>query len=158
MLSDDEHGEPRFIQADDLASGLNRVRRALEDVLKDGSRAEFTRVNCIAEKCDDHPRLMKLWGAQVRWDRYRCPSCRTEYDAQQFRAARVQNLHSEGADRFVLVTDAIEASEIPKPTMHSWLRRLDIRSACDLQTRRLVVWWPEVREKARERATRRNAS
>jgi len=157
MLSNDEHGEPRFIQVEDFADGLGKVRRAMENVLKAGDRAEFTRVYCIAEKCETHPRLMKLWGAQVRWDRYRCPACRTEYNPEQFKMARSENLYSEGADRFVLVTDAIEASGIPKPTVYSWMSRLEVRAACDLQSHRIVVWWPEIRDHMETRR-KRNAS
>jgi hypothetical protein len=153
MLSYDENGEMRFLPAEDLANGLAKIRRSLENVLKDGTRAEFTRVYCIADGCGQ-PRLMKLWGAQVRWDRYRCPACGTEYDAQQFKMARTQNLHSAGADRFVLVTDAIEASGVPKQTVHSWIRRNEIRAVCSVQTKRLMVWWPDVRDHMQTRGKR----
>ena len=159
MLSYDENGEMRFPAADDLADGLAKHRRALETVLKAGDRAEFTRVNCIAEECPDQPRLMKLWGSQVRWDRYRCPSCRTEYDAEQFKMARTQNLHSVGADRYVLVIDAIAATGVPKATVHSWIRRdKDIKTKRDVRTLRLMVWWPDIRDRANEWRMKRSAS
>lgn len=157
MLSLDEYGEARFLAVDDLSNSLGVVRRRMENILRDGTRAEFTRVKCIVDECETHPRLMKLWAAQVRWDRYRCPACRAEYDTKQFTQAKAQNLHDEGASRFVRPADASKASGVPKNTMRSWMRRGDVLTALEVPTWSRLVWWPDVRTRAVDRAARLKA-
>lgn len=154
MYSLDGEGRPVFTEHRALHKDLRNVRRFLETILKSGNRAEFTRVNCIADDCDTHPRLMKLWASQVRWDRYRCPACRTEYDQAQFKMAESQNLHSAGAARFVLPSEARKTSGVPKATMHSWMRRANVLCAREMPGGRLLVWWPDVRDRAVEREAR----
>lgn len=76
MLSVNEDGDPWFIQVEDFASGLRKVRRAMENVLHDGVRAERIRAECKA--CEESPRLV------VDRDNdpvtYYCPACRETYD------------------------------------------------------------------------------
>lgn len=157
MFDCNEFGDMNFIAVDQLAIDLAQCRARLENVLKDGTRAEFTRVRCIAAECETHPRLMKLWAAQARWDRYRCPECKTEYDGKQYAQAKAQNLHDEGASRFVRPADASKASGVPKNTMRSWMRRGDVLTALEAPTWNRLVWWPDVRERAVERAARLKA-
>lgn len=158
MFSQDDDGDLRFLAVDDLADGLRKVRRRMEDILKDGARADFTRVNCTAEVCETHPRLMKLWAAQVRWDRYRCPMCRTEYTPAQFEMAKSQAMFSRGADRFISQAEASQAAEVPLSTLSSWAARGNVRSQADELTGALRVWWPDVRERATERRERLKAA
>lgn len=154
MFSIDDDGQPRFIQVDELAAGLSRVRRRMEDILKDGSRAEFTRVNCIAAECESHPRLMKLWAAQVRWDRYRCPACRTEYDRAQFELARAQNLHATFEGRYVQPRDAADATGVPIKTVYSWMARRNVDRIWVMPTGVALAWWPHVRDRSVARTRR----
>lgn len=154
MFSLDEDGQPRFIQVDELAAGLSRVRRRLEDILKDGSRAQFTRVNCIAAKCQSHPRLMKLWAAQVRWDRYRCPDCRTEYDKAQFEMARAQNLHASFEGRYISPRDAADATGVPVKTIYSWMARRNVARIWVMPDGAAMAWWPDVRDRSVARTHR----
>ena len=157
MMSTDESGDMNFIQVDDLAEQLGKVRRRMEDVLKDGTRSEFTRVNCISPECERQPRLMKLWAAQVRWDRYRCPACRVEYDADQFKMARAQNLHSRGATKFVTSREAADATGVPIKTIYSWMLRGNITRGWAMPAGTPLPWWPDVRDRAVERAARLKA-
>ncbi len=161
MLSTDEWGEPTWLPVEDFQRRLHQVRRKLEDVLLDGDRKRFSRVRCTTIECDRKPRLEIRYGSTAEHDRHVCPDCGTRYDREQYHKAKEQNLRDEGADRFVLVTQALDASEVPKVTVHSWVRRLKVRAACDLRTKRLMVWWPDIRQRAQERELellRRNVS
>jgi hypothetical protein len=158
MLRVNEWDEPAWPAAFEVESELRSLVRSMENVLSAGARPEITRVTCTNPECETQPRLHKIYSSKVSWDRYKCPACRMPYDHKQFKLARTENLRKDGTDRFVLVSDAMKASETPKPTMRSWMRRMDVRSACDMQTRRLLVWWPDVRERAQQRKTRKDAS
>lgn len=159
MLASNEYGDMNFIAIDDLADELRRCRRMLEDVTKEGNREQVSRVWCIADKhrADDDDedgervRLHFKPGASVSLDRWVCPDCKARYDYNEFISARRVNLHDEGADRFVLVRDAREVLGIPKPTLDSWITRMVVRAACNIRTRRVEVWWPDVREADAER-------
>lgn len=152
MLGVNDWGDLNFLGIDALAADLRKCRRALEDVTKEGDRAEVSRVWCVAEACvPARPRLIRKVTDEgyVNW--WVCPTCKSDYDYDEFIRARAINLHSEGAERFVLVTDAIEAVEAKKQTVWSWVRRLKVVAACDIKTRRVMVWWPSVRDAERER-------
>lgn len=153
-MLDDSSGTRNFMPIAALIVDLEKVRTRLEVVLHDGRQIDRTRVRCINSECDIKPRLHKVFRAKAAWDFYVCPICRTPYDSEQYLQAKRQNLHEEGADRFVLVADAMQASETSKSTMRSWMRRLDVRTICDTRTRRLLVWWPDVRERAERRQLR----
>lgn len=164
LYSLNDKGRPVFVEHEALHADLKNVRKHLESILKSGNRAEFTRVHCISDACEaavtesedrkTTPRLMKIWAAQVRWDRYRCPVCRTEYDQQQFKMAESQNLHSAGAERYVTPSDAMKASGVPKDTLYSWMRRENVRITKEEGSGHTLVWWPDVRDRAVERTAR----
>lgn len=154
MFSLNEYGDMQFLAVDDLAEQLGQARRRMEDILKDGSRAEFTRVKCTELTCETNPRLMKLWAAQVRWDRYRCPDCRTEYNKAQYEMAKAQAMFSSGSERFISQTEASEAAEVPLGTVSQWAARDKVRSERDEATGSLLVWWPDIRIRATERVER----
>jgi hypothetical protein len=100
---------------------------------------------------------MKLWAAQVRWDRYRCPECRTEYDAAQYELAKAQNMHDRGLDRFIAPLDAAEGANVPIKTVRSWMKRRKVerRWVTPLDGNPFAeVWWPDVRDLGDERRAR----
>lgn len=157
MLSYDENGDMRFIAIDDLADQLGKVRRQMENILKDGARAHLTRVHCIVEDCDAKPRLMKMWSARVEWDAYKCPGCDTRYDKAQYEMAKAQALWSKGAARFISQIEASDAAEVPLTTVSSWAARDNVQTQRDPDSGSLLVWWPDVRHRALERAERLKA-
>lgn len=147
-----DNGEP----VHELADMASDVRRRLEDEVKAGVRSERTRVRCI----DCGARLLKIYADRARHDHWRCPNqeCdRDRYDRDEFIRAKHAMLADEGADRFILVPDAIAAVK-PRPehTVRTWINRLLVRRVCDLETRQVMVWWPDVR-RLNDEATRRTA-
>ena len=80
MLSNDEYGDMRFIQVDDFAEHLAKVRRALENVLHAGHRA--TRIRAECKSCDAAPRLCLRQGEATdgSQDHWYCPNCYHVYD------------------------------------------------------------------------------
>jgi hypothetical protein len=154
VCEENEYREPAHPAVFEMAAELKQLRKRMEDVTFRGDRPTISRVTCTNTACDAKPRLIRDNGRND----HKCPACKTPYNAAQFALARANNLRSQGADRFVLVPDAIEASGVPKQTMHSWMRRLDIKVACDLKTKKLQVWWPDVRQRTLLWATRRRAS
>jgi len=158
MLSSNEYGDMNFIAIDQMADDLRNCRRMLEDIVSEGMRPEVSRVWCIAAVHDpddaDDPERVRLHyrpGSRPELDKWKCPECPATYDYGQFISAQRINLYARGADRFVLVRDAREALGVPKQTMDSWVNRLKVRSVCNLRTKRIQVWWPEVREADAER-------
>ncbi|EFQ84727.1 hypothetical protein HMPREF0063_10068 [Aeromicrobium marinum DSM 15272] len=154
MIQPDHNNRPTFGPVGQMARDLRTCVTQMENTTKDGTRAEFARVTCIAESCESKPRLMKFWTAQVRWDHYKCPACGATYTPQQFINARRQNMHSRGAARFLMPSEAATASEVPLKTLVSWMARRNVASAFEMPTGRRLVWWPDVRERATQRAMR----
>jgi hypothetical protein len=149
-LDIDAAGDVNFIAIDDMAADIAKVRKRLEVVLHAGEQRDVSRVTCT--HCDHAPRLVKTWARLASADAYHCPSCRTPYDWGQFLQAKATNLRAEGTERFVLATQAEDAvPDVPKQTMRSWMRRGVVKTACDIRTKRVVVWWPDVREAAEAR-------
>lgn len=146
LLSTDEYGDAVFLAVTEVAADLAKVRRAMENVLKSGKRAERVRVTCTNEKCERKPRLIKDYGAQARWDVHRCPACKTRYNEQQFRLARADNLASKGTEKFVNIALAKSAVYADRRTFWSWMDRMQTRAVCDIKTRQIMVWWPSVHE------------
>lgn len=146
MLSYDADGDMNFIAIDDLASDLQKVRGRLAALLHVNPQRDVSRVTCT--HCEEAPRLVKVWAKMATKDGYFCPACRTTYDWGQFLQAKANNLRAEGTERFVLATQAEDAvkDDVPKQTVRSWMRRGIVKTACDIRTKRVVVWWPDVRE------------
>lgn len=144
------------IHLSDFVKAMSDVRTSLENTLYAGNRAERTRVPCI----DCNARLIKVYADKAKYDHWRCPNkkCdRTRYERDEFNQARANQLHSKGADRFILVPDAVAAVK-PRPehTVRTWINRMLVRKVCDLETRQVMVWWPDVRD-LHEAAKRRKA-
>lgn len=152
----DEFGEPQWPAVVELTSELRMLVRRMEDVTHEGLRVERTRVTCT--HCEDKARLVYRYRSGVRLDEFRCPECREPYDYGQFVRAYHQNLADEGAEKFILATDAQKSAQIPIQTMRSWMRRMTVITACDIETKRIIVWWPDVRLLMERRRRERNAS
>ncbi|VXC07849.1 hypothetical protein [Aeromicrobium sp. 9AM] len=144
-LRTDEHGDMEWLAIDQMLEDLEGVKRAMENVLIVGLRAERTRVNCTQEKCDAKPRLIKIYGAQARWDEYKCPGCGDRYTPSQYEAARSKNFRTTGTmEKFISVDLAKSSIDADRRTFWSWMDRLQTRAVCDIKTRRVMVWWPVV--------------
>lgn len=167
MLSTDECGDAVFLPVTEVAADLAKVKRAMENILKSGKRAERVRVTCTNEQCAEKPRLVKDYGAQARWDVHRCPKCKKRYDEREFKKARSENYRSKGTEKFVSAHLAKTAIKADRRTFWSWMDRLQTRAVCDIKTREVLVWWPTVYEldmakqrrkaEAKIRRTRRSA-
>lgn len=129
-----------------FTADINRARRRLEDLLHAGTRVERSRVPCTASVCETKPRLIRVYGATVVDDHYKCPHCKVRYTPQQFARAKLQHLESEGADRHVKMQDARDAIDRPARTWSKWLRLWYVRSYRDPMTGQTWVWWPDVRQ------------
>lgn len=145
----DDHGEPEWPLCFEMSDELHTLVKRMESVLHSGEQIDRSRVTCT--HCDEQPRLIKVWSRLATADAYKCPGCKTTYDRGQFIKAKEANLRAQGTDRFVLATQAEDAVQVPKQTMRSWMRRGLVSSACDIQTKRLIVWWPDVREQVEAR-------
>jgi len=141
-----------------FAKAVARLVRQMEDVLHEGERDQVSRVPCL----DCGARLVKAYGNTVAEDHHVCPRCGQRYDAGRYQRAKHQHLASKGAERFVAIADAVAAIERPEQTVRAWIRRGLVDTARDPDTKRLLVWWPHVREQhltAQQRAKpKENAS
>lgn len=135
---------------------VSEVRVRLENELLAGVRSERTRVRCL----DCPARLVKVYADKAKYDHWRCPNRECErgrYDYDDYRLAKHQTLLDEGTERFIPVPDAIAAVK-PRPehTVRTWIKRLRVRRICDVRTRQVQVYWPDVRD-LNEEAKRRKA-
>jgi hypothetical protein len=132
--------EPKW---DDFERDIRQARARLEAVLYAGEREERSRVPCIDCETDRDGRAITVllvvhYGRTAEEDRWRCPRCDRRYDRGAFvRAQRVDGAR-RGTERHVLVTTAAEALQVHPAR----IRRL--ATACDLATRALMVYWPDV--------------
>lgn len=133
-----------------LARDLARVRVSLENVLHAGVRPDLSRVPCLS--CGT--RLVKVWADQEARDHWRCPSCWELYDQGRYERAKHDQLASRGADRFVPISDAIAVTGRPEQTVRAWMRQGLVAVRRD-PAGRLLVWWPDVRDKHRATPTRK---
>lgn len=124
-----------------LAKDLVRTVTQVENVLHAGVRPELSRVPCW----DCGARLVKVYGDQARHDHWTCPRCRETYDQGRYERAKYDHLASQGAERYVPVSEAIAATGRPEQTVRGWMRNGVVDSQRNSTTGRLVVWWPDVR-------------
>ena len=159
MLSVNEDGEPWFIEVEDFAKGLSKIRRAMENVLHDGIRAERIRAECKA--CDESPRLC------IRRDSepisFYCPSCRKDYDADGVGECwhRMIAKRADAIPEWVTIAQASAATGRPAKTIRNWIvdkDHLGNDKTPKVTSRRVgdlvEVNWEEVR-KADDKAKRR---
>lgn len=148
LISTDEHGDASFLAIDELARDLHQVTRQLEDVLHDGIRPETTRVTCTMDRCDEKPRLVKVYSdTDEKYDSWLCPSCREPYDQTEYLSARAQHMHSEAAaDAWVTVADAAHSISRPANTIRTWIKNWKISTQIvGSRPTTIYVYWPEVR-------------
>lgn len=148
--------EPHF---DDFAKDIHRARLRLEDVLYDGRRAERSRVVC--DRCERAPRLVKVYGDTEHEDRWKCPACKHRFDVGEFNDAHARQLRSQGAARYVPWRDALATLRTqgrPERTVRQWVIDGEVDGFCDLRTRALWVWWPDLWRLHVATPTRRRAS
>lgn len=136
--------EPHF---NDFAKDINKCRVGLENHLYAGNRVERTRVPCNNPGCERRPRLIKLYGDRATEDRYKCPCCKKRYDQGDYEDAYAEQLRSEGARRFVKKVDAVstlKAQGRSEHTVRNWFEACLVTAYCDLRTRQVFAWWPEI--------------
>ena len=148
MTSTNDEGVPWYLQVEDFAAGLSRVRSALENVLHDGDRAEWARVTCINDDCGEKPRLMKVYEDDAADDHHKCPACGGMYDYDEYvRAANVHAASEAAEDAWVTVADAAHSLSRPANTVRTWIKtdRVSTQKAPGKSTL-TYVYWPDVRE------------
>lgn len=148
LIGNDKNGDATFLAVDELARDLHDVTRRLEDVLHDGIRHETTRVTCVMDDCDAKPRLIKVYSdVHPKYDGWKCPTCREDYDQTEYLSAQAQHMHSTAADdAWVTVADAAHSISRPASTIRTWIKNWKISSqrAPGIPTT-IYVYWPEVR-------------
>lgn len=132
-----------------MARDLARVVHQLETVLHAGDRPDLSRVPCW----DCGTRLHLVWADDPDHDSWRCPVCGQTFDHARYVACRHYQLASRGADRFVVVADAVAVTGRPEQTVRAWARDGLIQSR--RTSGHLEVWWPDVRDRDRTTPTRR---
>lgn len=136
--------EPAF---GDFSADVRKVRIALESLLYAGKRADRSRVPCNQEDCERHPWLIKVWASgREADDRWKCPSCKKQYDDGDFYEAYAKHLRSEGAERWVSVTDAVavlRAQGRNERTVRGWLYDFRVPWLCEVgPEHKQWLWWP----------------
>jgi len=153
------------VRWDDFAKDIRAARVRIENVLYAGNRAERTRVVCDRADCEKPARLIRKYGFAEDGsdDWWRCPSCKTRFDADGVSKAHAHMLRSEGAERWVEQVDAIgtlKAQGRAERTIRGWLgdRAIAVQSFCDPVTHRVWVWWPDLWHKHLTTPTRKRDS
>jgi len=121
MLSTNDEGEAWFLPVEDFANGLNRVRSALETVLRDGDRP--TRINAECRRCTASPRLCVRYGVAEDGsdDGWFCPDCGKDYDLDGIRKCWRQMLVRRGeAPKWLHLRKAALAIDRPVSTVRTW--------------------------------------
>lgn len=150
--------EPRW---DDFAADVRKARVKLEDILSAGNRAERSRVPCSSEACEPQPRLIVIRGEGDTPDHHKCPACKTRYMPDDYDRALGRQMRSEGAARFVPKRDAVAVLRDqgrPGETIRKWFADLEVETYCEVGTRRVFVWWPDLWRKHLSTPTRKRAS
>ena len=133
-----------------MSREVSAVRGLLEDVLRDGTRPVRSRVHCTHPDCPTSPRLVLEMGSVPAFDRYVCTDseCLARYSTNGFEQATQENLYSGMAEELVRMTDAIAALGLNKNTAMSWARRGDVQTTTCIKTGKMLVWWPDIRDRA----------
>lgn len=164
MYDDDLYGNPNYAAAKQLIRDLTACRTRLENILKDGIRHEPTETPCPEPDC--HRRLVKIHGASVNLDYFRCPEHRQHIDYPTFVGITHQHLWSSSAENaWIDVAAAAKSTGRSKKTIITWTHpkpstvvpfagaRIRYRRVGPM--RRIEVYWPDVREADRDAKQRR---
>lgn len=146
MLSTNEFDEPWFIQVEDFAAGLRKVRRAMENVLHDGIRAERIRAEC--KECEEAPRLCV--DRDYQRVAFYCPRCGETYDADGVAQCwhRMIANRSEDVPEWVTVARAAAATGRSPKTIRRWTEpyadgTVKVRKR-QIEGQRVEVYWSQV--------------
>jgi transposase-like protein len=148
---------------DEMARDVAGVKAMLENIVLAGIREERSQVPCL--DCGT-VRLVKRYTKHAAADHWLCPKCKRRYSDPEYHLAQRQHLASQGADQFVSLSSAAAAVGRSVRTVRRWTSRRvwdkaarqwqikpgKVRSACDAATRLPLVYWPDVRDHAREQA------
>lgn len=128
VLATNDDGQLWWIQALDFTDGLYKVRRAMENALKAGTRHE--RINAECKFCDKPERLIVVKGDadDGSRDHWRCPSGKHSYDAKGVRDCWTQMFIRRGdAPEWVTLRQAAAAVNRAVGTVYKWtLPKLDM--------------------------------
>lgn len=146
---------------DEFAADIRRARVKLEDVVHDGRRAERSRIVC--NQCTSEARLVRIYGEAIDGseDRWKCPACKHRFDADGVHRAHAKMLHSEGAERWIHLADAIgtlKAQGRPERTIRAWLAEGVGDTFCDPVDHSVWAWWPDLWRKHLTTPTRNRAN
>ena len=115
-------GEANFLGCMQFAADLKQCRAALENVLKDGYRAQRIRAEC--KSCEDAPRLCLRQGEAKdgSQDHWYCPNCYHLYDAHGVaRCWRQMFVKRDAAPEWVPLRAAASATGRPVSTVKTWV-------------------------------------
>lgn len=121
LLATDDDGDPWWIQVMDFIDGLRKVRRAMENALKDGVRQE--RINAECRFCAKAERLVVMKGdaEDGSKDWWRCPSGKHSYDVHGVRECWTQMFIRRGdAPEWVTLRQASAATNRATGTVYKW--------------------------------------
>jgi hypothetical protein len=138
----------------DLAADVKTAKLRLEAMLHAGERPDLTPTPCL----DCHPPVMleRVYGKVARFDTYRCPRCKRDYDHSEYLRAQDKHLGSSHAERWVPWPHALAAMRgRPERTVRQWVfDDTRVPAYCDVRTRVVMVWWPALRDLHRDPPTR----
>lgn len=103
----------------------------------------------------------EVWQSDPDLDGYKCPACRHRYTQDDFDRTYKRQLRSEGAERWVPLTDArgtLAALGRSERTIRKWLEDSEVQAYCELGNHRTFVWWPDMWRLHLTTATRRRRS
>lgn len=121
ILATDDDGDPWWVRAVEFTDGLKKVRTAMENALKDGTRAE--RINAECRRCEKRVRLIVMKGdaEDGSKDWWRCPECNHGYDADGVRSCWHQMFVRRGdAPEWVSLRKAAAALNRPPTSVREW--------------------------------------
>lgn len=139
-------GGYEHVPFEDFAKDLRRCAGHLEVVLHDGEQVERSNVRCLEEDCE--AALVKVYSTTEDHDGWVCSrrTCASHYDHARYARALHQQLASEGAERWVRVSEALAVIPRPEMTLRTWITNGEVASHRDDQGT-VKVWWPDVRRK-----------
>lgn len=116
----------------------------------------------LAARRARHEAEVKFWrGAHARCDqggltdRWTCRVCDREYTDAEYMLALADSMRDVAASRgWGLPWEVAASLGISVKTVRTWVERQKVASACSVETQRLIVWWPDARDAARNRAAR----
>lgn len=134
---------------DDFAKDVRRARVRLENLLYAGSRPPRTRVPCDREVCEDRPPLLRVYGAAIDGaeDGYKCPSCKARFTEDEFQRAYAKRLRSSTGAKYLAQRDAIATLATlgrPERTVRKWIDEGDVERYCEVGSKVIYVWWPDL--------------